>query len=68
MKTFKKYLYYFTTPCTFILFLIFTIIEDIGHGVTELLHMFEAWCFNYKDTGLKYRGEGIWSSKREGEE
>ena len=63
----KKYLFWLTCPITSILFLIFGIIESIGNDVCELLHKFEGWCFNYKRTGLKYRGDGIWSSPHKGE-
>lgn len=67
MSTFKKYLFWITIPVMFIISLIFAIIEEIGYCGSEALHHFEAWCFNYKDSGLIYRGDGIWSSPHKGE-
>lgn len=68
MKTFKKYLYWLTTPVSFVAFFFFSLFELIGHSGQEALHRFEAWCLNYKDTGLIYRGDGIYSSPRSNEE
>ncbi len=68
MNKFKKYLFYTTCPISFILVLILAIAEESSHFCLEGFHHFEAWCFNYKDSGLIYRGDGIWSSPRKGDE
>ena len=61
-KTMKKFLFWAMSPITFIACLLLAILEGIGYSGQETLHKFEGWCFNYKDTGLIYHGDGIWSS------
>lgn len=68
MKKFKKYLFWTISPLTFFLVLIFATIEEFGHFLHELMHKFEAWCFDYKSTGLIYWGDGIWSTRHSGDE
>lgn len=67
MKTFKKYLFWITTILTMPLFLVLCILEGICYVSQEGFHRFEGWCLNYKDTGLIYRGDGIWSSPHKGD-
>ncbi len=66
MKTFKKYLFWVISPLTFIIHIIAGALSGIGNFIEEADHSFEAWCFDYKDTGLIYRGDGIWSSPIKG--
>lgn len=62
MKTFKKILYWVTSPISFLAFVLFTILEGLSERCNYFLHMWEAWCFDYHES-WEYLGDGIWKGK-----
>ena len=62
MKTAKAIVFWCTMPFTFILVLLFGLLEAIAEWGQEALHWFEGWCFDYKKHNV-YRGGGIWTGK-----
>lgn len=62
MKTFKKILFWITSPVVFFAFMLFTILEGLSERCVHFTHMYEAWCFDYHEEWT-YLGDGIWKGK-----
>lgn len=67
MNKFKSALFYTTFLFLVILYVVLGAIAGICEFFVESMHKYEGWCFNYKKSGLVYRGDGIWSHAMNGE-
>lgn len=62
MKTFKKILFWTTSPVCMLCFILFMVLEWVSERCQHFLRMYEAWCFDYKKHWV-YLGDGIWKGK-----
>lgn len=62
MNTFKKVLFWITSPLIFSCYILFMILEGLSSKCLHFIHMYEGWCFNYSDK-WEYLGDGIWKGK-----
>lgn len=66
----KKILFWVLSPLTFTIELVAMCMWALGEFVSESLHKFEGWCYDYKSMygGMHYKGCGVWSSIPEPDE